>query len=56
MDDPTLFMLCDPKKCKKPQNNMDAYMNSYQIYSNNLNEDEMENQILIMNLPKPKKC
>ena len=43
MDDPTLFMLCDPKKCKKQQNNMDAYMNSYQMYSNNLNEDENEN-------------
>ena len=56
MDDPTLFMLCDPKKCKKQQNNMDAYMNSYQMYSNNLNEDEMKNQNLIMNLPKPKKC
>tara|TARA_B110000483_G_C17916925_1_gene435301 strand:+ start:267 stop:587 length:321 start_codon:yes stop_codon:yes gene_type:complete len=40
MDDPTLFMLCDPKKCKKIQNNMDAYMNSYEIHSNNLNEDE----------------
>ena len=40
MDDPTLFMLCDPKKCKQQQNNMDAYINSYQIHSNNLNEND----------------
>lgn len=44
MDDPTLFMLCDPKKCKQQQNNMDAYINSYQIHSNNLNEDENKNE------------
>ena len=33
-----LFMLCDPKKCKQQQNNMDKYINSYQVHSNNLNE------------------
>ena len=42
MDDPTLFMLCDPKKCKQQQNNMDAYINSYQMHSNNLNEKKNE--------------
>ena len=40
MDDPTLFMLCDPKKCKKQENNMDVYLNNYQIHSNNLNEND----------------
>jgi len=40
MEDPTLFMLCDPKKCKKIQNNMDVYLNNYEIHSNNLNENE----------------
>ena len=44
MDDPTLFMLCDPKKCKQQQNNMDAYINSYQVHSNNLNEAENKNE------------
>ena len=44
MDDPTLFMLCDPKKCKQQQNNMDAYINSYQVHSNNLNETENKNE------------
>ena len=44
MDDPTLFMLCDPKKCKQQQNNMDAYINSYQVHSNNLNKDENKNE------------
>jgi len=43
MEDPTLFMLCDPKKCKKIQNNMDVYLNNYEIHSNNLNENENEN-------------
>ena len=37
MEDQTLFMLCDPKKCKKiEQNNMDAYINSYDLHSNEL--------------------
>lgn len=39
MEDPTLFMLCDPKKCKKEQNNMDAFLNNYEIHSNNLNDN-----------------
>ena len=39
MEDPTLFMLCDPKKCKKEQKNMDAFLNNYEIHSNNLNDN-----------------
>ena len=41
MEDQTLFMLCDPKKCKKiEQNNMDVYINSYDLHSNELNKSE----------------
>ena len=34
MEDNTLFMLCDPKKCKQQQNNMDVYLNNYQVHTN----------------------
>ena len=38
MDDETLFMLCDPKKCKpNSQNKMDAYINNYTYHNNILN-------------------
>ena len=48
-EDNTLFMLCDPKKCKtKKQLNMDSYLNSYNQHQNqllNTNENNIENAI-----------
>ena len=36
-EDNTLFMLCDPKKCKtRKQINMDTYLNSYNKHQNEL--------------------
>lgn len=35
MEDNTLFMLCDPKKCK-PNNTMDAFINNYTNHNNEL--------------------
>ena len=37
MDDESLFMLCDPKKCKKTQPKMDVYINNYKSHKNELN-------------------
>ena len=47
MEDNTLFMLCDPKKCKpNTQNTMDVFINNYTQHNNILNtnsEDNTEN-------------
>lgn len=55
MEDNTLFMLCDPKKCKpNTQNTMDVFINNYTQHNNilnsnneynieNSNEDNIEN-------------
>ena len=47
MEDNTLFMLCDPKKCKpNTQNTMDVFINNYTQHNNILNsnnEDNIEN-------------
>ena len=37
MDDESLFMLCDPKKCKKTQPKMDVFINNYKSHKNELN-------------------
>ena len=47
MEDQTLFMLCDPKKCKpNTQNTMDVFINNYTQHNNilnSINENNLEN-------------
>ena len=44
MEDNTLFMLCDPKKCKpNTQNTMDVFINNYTQYNNILNSNNEDN-------------
>lgn len=48
-EDNTLFMLCDPKKCKtRKQINMDTYLNNYNKHQNELlsinNNEDLNNE------------
>lgn len=44
MEDNTLFMLCDPKKCKpNTQNTMDVFINNYTQHNNILNSNNEDN-------------
>ena len=45
MEDNTLFMLCDPKKCKpNTQNTMDVFINNYTQHNNILNSNNEGNK------------
>tara|TARA_Y100000817_G_scaffold26852_1_gene19007 strand:+ start:179 stop:517 length:339 start_codon:yes stop_codon:yes gene_type:complete len=54
MEDNTLFMLCDPKKCKQQQNNMDVYLNNYQIHTNNLEHQSDSSSDIELEKDSPK--
>ena len=44
MEEQTLFMLCDPKKCKpNTQNTMDVFINNYTQHNNILNSNNENN-------------
>lgn len=44
MEEQTLFMLCDPKKCKpNTQNTMDVFINNYTQHNNILNSNNEDN-------------
>tara|TARA_B100000927_G_scaffold230319_1_gene190235 strand:+ start:299 stop:640 length:342 start_codon:yes stop_codon:yes gene_type:complete len=40
--DNTLFMLTNPKKTKKTQSNMDGFVNSYELHTNNIFQTNLD--------------